>query len=207
MKTVQRSPIFTGHSEERARDPNSPLMETSSFSACSSRKEPVPAAQTLFISKSTTTPLSTLIYFESCPPISKIVSTLGSMWMAAVPGRDLVSHQVRADKIGRQVSPRARCSDALDLDSITDLLADSPGGLSEPPQSAGQQSSDSAWPDPFIPVDQDEVGADGAYIDSEVGSSFSPGGREDARVLYPRNDGGERERGFRDVVSSLCSSR
>jgi len=55
-----------------------------SFSACSSRNEPVPAAQTLFIVKSTTTPLSMLMNFESCPPISKIVSTVGSRYIAPV---------------------------------------------------------------------------------------------------------------------------
>ena len=46
--------------------------------ACSSMKEPVPAAQTLFIWKSTTRPSRTLTYLESWPPISKTVSTCGS---------------------------------------------------------------------------------------------------------------------------------
>ena len=59
-------------------------MEMPSFSACSSRKVPVPAAQTLFISKSTTTPWSSVMYLESWPPISKIVSTSGSKNAAAV---------------------------------------------------------------------------------------------------------------------------
>ena len=60
-----------------------------SFSACSSRNEPVPAAQASFMAKSTTTPFSMEMNLESCPPISKMVST-GSppsvllMWMAPV---------------------------------------------------------------------------------------------------------------------------
>jgi len=45
--------------------------------------DPVPAAQTLFIAKSTTAPLSMLMYLESWPPISKIVST--SLRMNAAP--------------------------------------------------------------------------------------------------------------------------
>ena len=46
-----------------------------SFSACSSRNDPVPAAQASFIAKSTTTPFSMEMNLESWPPISKIVST------------------------------------------------------------------------------------------------------------------------------------
>ena len=84
MKTVHRSPSRPGAREPRAICPNSPTMLIPSFSACSSRKDPVPAAQTLFISKSTITPFWMLMYFESWPPISKMVSTLGSMQIAPV---------------------------------------------------------------------------------------------------------------------------
>ncbi len=59
-------------------------MPSPSFSACSSRKDPVPAAQTLFISKSTTLPPQILMYLESCPPISKTVSTSGQASTAAL---------------------------------------------------------------------------------------------------------------------------
>ena len=45
---------------------------------CSSMKEPVPALHASFIAASTTRPLSRRMYFASCPPISKIVSTRGS---------------------------------------------------------------------------------------------------------------------------------
>ena len=58
-------------------------MEIPKLSACSSKKDPVPAAQTLFISKSTMAPFSKRINLESCPPISIIVSTSGSMAAAA----------------------------------------------------------------------------------------------------------------------------
>jgi hypothetical protein len=84
MNTVQRSPSRDGHDEEKAHSANSSFTETFSLRACSSRKLPVPAAHTLFISKSTMTPSSMEMYFESCPPISKIVSTAGSMKAAAV---------------------------------------------------------------------------------------------------------------------------
>ncbi len=84
MKTVHLSPIGGGVVHPSARSLNSPLMLMPSLSACSSRKEPVPAAQTLFISKSTTTPSLRAMYLESCPPISNMVSTSGSISAAAV---------------------------------------------------------------------------------------------------------------------------
>ncbi len=89
MNTVQRSPSLDGLVEESARRANSPLMLTPSFSACSSRNEPVPAAHASFIVKSTTMPFSSEMNFESCPPISKIVSTGSPLktwltWMAPV---------------------------------------------------------------------------------------------------------------------------
>ncbi len=84
MKTVQRSPNLQGDEAQSALLSNSCLIRMPSRSACSSRNEPVPAAQALFISKSTTAPSLRLMNFESCPPISKIVSTNGSMAAAAV---------------------------------------------------------------------------------------------------------------------------
>ncbi len=84
IKTVHRSPIDVGAAHPSASSLNSPFMDMPILSACSSRNEPVPAAQTLFISKSTTTPFFNAIYFESWPPISNIVSTVGSMTAAAV---------------------------------------------------------------------------------------------------------------------------
>ena len=77
------SPRDEGFSDLKARQLNSSFIDMSSFSACSSKKEPVPAAHALFISKSTIIPSFKEIYFESCPPISKIVSTSGSISTAA----------------------------------------------------------------------------------------------------------------------------
>ncbi|OPZ72242.1 MAG: hypothetical protein BWY83_00751 [bacterium ADurb.Bin478] len=74
MNTVHRSPSLMGALLERASLANSPLMAMSSSSARSSRKLPVPAAQASFMVKSTTTPSCSEMNFESCPPISKIVS-------------------------------------------------------------------------------------------------------------------------------------
>lgn len=54
--------------------------------ACSSTKEPVPAAQILFIWKSATSPPCGEIYFEACPPISKTVSASGTQTLAPGAG-------------------------------------------------------------------------------------------------------------------------
>ena len=54
-----------------------------SRSACSSRNDPVPAAQALFIVKSTTAPRLMRTNLLSCPPISMSVSTCGSIHTAA----------------------------------------------------------------------------------------------------------------------------
>ena len=84
MNTVHCSPQSTGCSAARARRAKSRLMLMPSFSACSSRKLPVPAAQALFMVKSLTRPFSSRTYLESCPPISKMVSTSGQMNAEAV---------------------------------------------------------------------------------------------------------------------------
>ena len=55
-----------------------------SFRACSSIKLPVPAAHTLFIMEKVTLPRFRVVNFESCPPISMMVSTLGSISQAAL---------------------------------------------------------------------------------------------------------------------------
>ncbi len=58
-------------------------MLTPNLLASSCRKLPVPAAHTLFMSKSSGLAFSSQMYLESCPPISKTVSTLGSRCTAA----------------------------------------------------------------------------------------------------------------------------
>ena len=83
INTVHLSPSVQGLFDLNAMLLNSFSTDISSFSACSSRKDPVPAAQALFISKSTIIPSLIEIYFESCPPISNIVSTSGSILTAA----------------------------------------------------------------------------------------------------------------------------
>ena len=74
MNTVQRSPRRMGADEPSASSANSPTMLMPSFSACSSRNEPVPAAHASFMAKSTTMPSCRLMNLLSWPPISKIVS-------------------------------------------------------------------------------------------------------------------------------------
>ena len=82
IKTVQRSPSSEGFSDVRASGPNS-LIGIPIRAACSSTKEPVPAAQILFIWKSATSPSFREINLESWPPISKTVSACGFQWTAA----------------------------------------------------------------------------------------------------------------------------
>jgi len=66
-----------GASLVKANAANSLSILMPSRWACSSRNEPVPAAQAWFIVKSTTTPFSSDMYLLSWPPISNIVSTFG----------------------------------------------------------------------------------------------------------------------------------
>ena len=65
MNTVQRSPRRIGAGELKASSANSPTMLMPSFSACSSRNEPVPAAQASFMAKSTTMPSCSEMNLES----------------------------------------------------------------------------------------------------------------------------------------------
>lgn len=81
INTVHRSPNAAGCSADNANWPNS-ASGIPMRAACSSTKEPVPAAQILFIWKSTTLPFFRLMYLLSCPPISKTVSTSGTQCAA-----------------------------------------------------------------------------------------------------------------------------
>ena len=81
----------------------------------------MPAAQTLFIMKSTTAPLDRLMYLESWPPISKMVSTSG------IDGRgrgglggDLVAHHVGADEVAGEIAAGAGGGRAQDVDLLAD---------------------------------------------------------------------------------------
>jgi hypothetical protein len=77
MKTVQRLPSLTGARELNAASENSRVMLIPSLPACSSRKAPVPAAQTRFMRNFSTLPRDIWMYFESWPPISMTVSASG----------------------------------------------------------------------------------------------------------------------------------
>ena len=130
MNTVQRSPRRTGASEDSASSANSPMMLMPSFSACSSRKEPVPAAQASFMAKSTTTPSSRLMNLESCPPISKMVSGIAVDVLAAdeggarLVGGDLVVDGVGADELADEFPAGAGGGDAQDLEPVAHLVVD-----------------------------------------------------------------------------------
>ena len=81
--TEHRPAILTGLSHFRASAPKS-SMGMPSLAAWWSKKEPVPAAQTVFMAKSTTIPSRSIIILESCPPISIMVFTSGIMLEAAI---------------------------------------------------------------------------------------------------------------------------
>ena len=78
MKTAQCCPSATQPSASMASWPSSAAPRPPSRRPCSSMKEPVPALHASFIAASTTRPPSSRMYFASCPPISKMVSTRGS---------------------------------------------------------------------------------------------------------------------------------
>ncbi len=82
MNTVHCLPRSAGERDFMASSAKCSLMEIPSDSACSSRKEPVPAAQILFMAKSLIPPSLTETNLESWPPISMIVSTSGQAYRA-----------------------------------------------------------------------------------------------------------------------------
>ena len=97
---------------DSASSANSPMMLMPSFSACSSRNEPVPAAQASFMAKSTTMPSCRLMNLESWPPISKIVSHLladlaADEVGAGLVGGDLVGDDVGADELADELAAGA----------------------------------------------------------------------------------------------------
>ena len=129
MNTVQRSPRRIGAVDCSASSANSPMMAMPSFSACSSRNEPVPAAQASFMAKSTTMPSCRLMNLESWPPISKMVSTCRSMLAAdevgaGLVGGDLVVDHVGAEELADELAARAGGAHAEHADAVAELVAD-----------------------------------------------------------------------------------
>ena len=138
MKTVQRSASCTGAGEASATASNSSTMSTPSLAASSCRKLPVPAAQTLFMSKSTACRCSRRMYLASCPPISKIVSHLGvGRDGAAGVRRDLVDDQVRGEEVADHLPAGARGGQAQQPHAAAKLGAQArhqvAGHLDRPP--------------------------------------------------------------------------
>ncbi len=129
MNTVQRSPRRIGAAEERASSANSPMIWMPSFSACSSRNEPVPAAQASFMAKSTTMPSCREMNFESWPPISKIVSTVRPICRAMKSAPVLwavISSVTRSAprELADQLAPGAGRADPAQADAVAELVAD-----------------------------------------------------------------------------------
>ncbi|GBE01406.1 hypothetical protein BMS3Abin08_00835 [bacterium BMS3Abin08] len=75
-KTLHLPATLGGFSDFMAISANSSTLNLN-LSACWSRNDPVPAAQTEFNEKSLTDSPSVIISLESSPPISKIVLTSG----------------------------------------------------------------------------------------------------------------------------------
>jgi len=88
-KTEHLPAMRGGRCDRRARSPNSRSIDRPSRLACWSRNDPVPAAQTVFIEKSSMMPRSedgssrTRMSLESSPPISMIVRAPGQRRAAA----------------------------------------------------------------------------------------------------------------------------
>ena len=109
MKTVQRSPRHDGAGDRRASVANSSRIEMPSRSACSSRKEPVPAAQALFIAKSTTTPRSMPDVLAVLPADLEHGVHVGvDRHRRAGLGRDLVAHRRPRRRTRRSGGARSR---------------------------------------------------------------------------------------------------
>ena len=108
MKTVQRSPSMTGLGACRASALNSSSTLTRKRPACSSRKAPVPAAQALFIAKSTTTPSRTADELAVLSAdLEDGVDGGVKLDRGAGLGGDLGADDVGADEVGGQVATRA----------------------------------------------------------------------------------------------------
>ncbi len=170
MNTVHWQPRSAGAVDAAARRENSSTIATPKCSACSSRNDPVPAAQILFITKSSMCPSRTWMYFESCPPISKIVSTSGAISTAARSlAGDLVLDQVRAQQVGGQMAAAPRDRDAQHVQPLADRIADHveplADGLDRP--AAGGQVD--AFIDLPLRAEEDEVRAHRSHIHAEVG--------------------------------------
>ena len=132
----------------------------------------VPAAQTLFMVKSTTTVLSMLIYFESCPPISKIVSTVGSRWIAPRAWAVIsLLDDIRADKVGDQVAPEP-VGRATDVYNVADR---SPARAAPraPPRWALSRSSGIHCAATALYVHDHQVRGDRAHVNAQCGHTLA----------------------------------
>ncbi len=79
MNTEQCWPSDTPPSAATASWPSwTTSLMPANYLPCSSMKEPVPALQASFMAASQMRPPSRRMYFASCPPISKMVSTSAS---------------------------------------------------------------------------------------------------------------------------------
>ena len=83
MKTVQRDPRSTGSLDLVASLANSSAVIFTEWAKVS-KKEPHPAEQASFKRIDSITPFLIFIDFMSCPPMSKMKSTSGSKYFAAV---------------------------------------------------------------------------------------------------------------------------
>jgi len=106
IKTVHLSPRLQGFTELNAISANSFLLIYRVL-ACSSMKTLCPPHRPCSF-QNRHNALRIEIYFESCPPISKIVSTSGLSLSSAALRGDLIFYNVRPDKICDHVSAGAR---------------------------------------------------------------------------------------------------
>ena len=177
MNTVHWQPRSAGAADAAARRENSSTIATPRWSACSSRNDPVPAAQILFITKSSMRPSRTWMYFESCPPISKIVSTSGAISTAARSWQ-VISFLTRSapSKCAGQMAAAPRDRDAEHAQPLADAIADDVQPLADGldgPAAGGQVD---AFVDLPVRAQEDEVRAHRSHVHAEV-SVHGPLGR------------------------------
>ena len=151
MKTVQRSPEFDGQRRgEGAARRTRPLIGCPASRPAPRGSSRCRRRRPCSSRSRRSTPFSREMYLESCPPISKIVSTVGSMTgRGRGLGGDLVLDDVGADEVARSGSGRSRwCRRRRSPRGPPSSAADLAAGPAARPRWAGRRSSGSAWQQP-----------------------------------------------------------
>ena len=178
MNTVHWQPRSAGAVDAAARRENSSTIATPKCSACSSRNEPVPAAQILFITKSSMCPSADVDVFRVLPAdLEDRVDVRRDLDRGPQLAGDLVLDQVCAQQVRGQMAAAPRDRDAEHVQPLADRIADHveplADGLDRP--AAGGQVD--AFIDLPVRAEEDEVRAHRSHVHAEVGV-HGPFGRQ-----------------------------